>query len=243
MTDLRSQGGAIHLLARSSILDGQNSWASIVDRKSWKLKRITTSSLAGEVQAFSEAQDRQEWPRSFWLEIFSYSGLNVKHVGESLLADSTSTLVTDCKSLFDALANVESSGFQLTEQRSAPECHGCKQRLTQTNAEVRWVNSDSLLTASPRMMSKHVKPSRSSSAKVTGKSFSTPTSFLPKGNVSRWFRRSSVNARRTNNGPKSHSRPRMCTQAPRKLIIQFWPFVNIHVRFKTMIHFRLFFLP
>ena len=32
--------------------------------------------------------------------------------------------------------------MQLTEQRSALECHGCRKRLTQTNVEVRWVSSD-----------------------------------------------------------------------------------------------------
>ena len=79
-----SQGGAMHLLADSSILDGQNSWASITNWKSWKLKRITKPSIAGEVQAFSEAQDRQAWLRSFWLEISSCSGLNLKHGDESL---------------------------------------------------------------------------------------------------------------------------------------------------------------
>ena len=72
----------------------------------------------------------------------SYSGLNLKHVDSHLLADTPSTLITDCKSLFDGLAKVEPSGLQLTEQRSALGCHGCKQRLTQTNAEARWVNSD-----------------------------------------------------------------------------------------------------
>ena len=126
--DGSSQGGAIHLLADNAILEGQNSWASIIDWRSWKLKRITKSSLAGEVQAFSEAQDRQEWLRAFWLEIFSFKGLNLKHIDDELIKDTPSTLITDCKSLFDALAKVESSGFQLTEQRSALECHGCKQR-------------------------------------------------------------------------------------------------------------------
>ena len=116
--------------------------ASIIDWTSWKLKRITKSSLAGEVQAFSEAQDRQEWLRSLWLEICSCSGLNLEHVDGALLADTTSMRITDCKSLIDALAKVEPSRLQLTEQRSALECHGCKQRLTQTNAEVRWVSSD-----------------------------------------------------------------------------------------------------
>ena len=119
--DGSSQGGAIHLLADSSILNGQNPWASIIDWKSWKLKRITKPSLAGEAQAFSEAQDRQEWLRSFWPEIFSYSGLDLKHVDSQLLADNPSIPITDCKSFLMLLptlshpdSNLQSSVVHLS---------------------------------------------------------------------------------------------------------------------------------
>lgn len=71
--------------------------------------------------------------------------VSLKKSDDYLVSDHLSTILTDCKSLYDALAKVETSGLQLTEKRSAIEATGCKVRLHQTNCAVRWVNSDSQL--------------------------------------------------------------------------------------------------
>ena len=43
-SDGSSQGGQLHLIADKDILDGKQPWASMIDWKSWKLKRVTRSS-------------------------------------------------------------------------------------------------------------------------------------------------------------------------------------------------------
>ena len=141
-SDGSSQGGQLHMMADKAILEGKQSWTSVIDCKSWKLRRVTRDSLAGEVQAFSDCQDTQEWLRTFWQERWSPNGIQLKQSGDSLYSDHASTILTDCKSLYDALAKIETSGLQLTERRAAIDATGCKVRLGQTNCNVRWVNSD-----------------------------------------------------------------------------------------------------
>ena len=97
------------MMADKDMLDGKQRWASMVDWKSWKLRRVTRSSLAGEVQAFSDCQDTQEWLRVFWQELWSPEGIVLKKSDDCLLNDHLSTILTDCKSLYDALAKVETA--------------------------------------------------------------------------------------------------------------------------------------
>ena len=159
------------------------------------------------------SQDRQIWLRSLWLEIFSYSGLNLKHIGDVLVQDTPSTLITDCKSLCGALAKVESSGLQLTEQRSALECHGCKQRLTQTNAEVRWVSSDRQLadglTKSDEQAAEALKETQR-----MGYWRIVLIQKLPqqRRNANKLFKPLPTSVCRANSGQQNHNRTRMCTQ-------------------------------
>ena len=75
-------------------------------------------------------------------KIWSTKGIQLKKADDYLQLDQLSTILADCKSLYDALATVETSGLQLTERLSAIEAAGCKVRLGQTNCQVRWVNSD-----------------------------------------------------------------------------------------------------
>ena len=96
-------------MADKRILEGKQSWASMIDWKSWKLKRVTRSSLAGEVQAFSDCQDTQEWFRAFWQELWSPAGVVLKNSDDYLLTDNVATILTDCKSLYDAFAKVETT--------------------------------------------------------------------------------------------------------------------------------------
>ena len=75
-------------------------------------------------------------------KIWSTKGIQLKKADDYLQLDQLSTILADCKSLYDALATVETSGLQLTERLSAIEAAGCKVRLGQTSCQVRWVNSD-----------------------------------------------------------------------------------------------------
>ena len=48
----------------------------------------------------------------------------------------------DCKSLFDALTRIESSGLQLKEKRTALEVVSIKERIKKPRISVKWVNGD-----------------------------------------------------------------------------------------------------
>ena len=55
--DDSSQGGYIVLATSASLLSGQEALVSVIDWKSWKLKRMARSSLASEAQAQADAVD------------------------------------------------------------------------------------------------------------------------------------------------------------------------------------------
>ena len=65
-------------------------------------------------------------------------------------------MVTDCKSLYDALARSESQGLGLSEKRTAIEVTATRQQMEATSIECKWVNSDRQLADSlAKPMSAH----------------------------------------------------------------------------------------
>ena len=61
---------------------------------------------------------------------------------------STDFLITDCKSLYDALARSESQGLGLSEKRTAIEVTATRQQMEATGINCKWVNSDRQLADS-----------------------------------------------------------------------------------------------
>ena len=61
---------------------------------------------------------------------------------EELLDHNDSFLLTDRKSLFDALTRVESSGLQLSEKRTAIEVLCIKQRCKRRTFKHKWISGD-----------------------------------------------------------------------------------------------------
>ena len=57
-------------------------------------------------------------------------------------------MVTDCKSLYDALARSESQGLGLSEKRTAIEVTATMQQMEATGISCKWVNSDRQLADS-----------------------------------------------------------------------------------------------
>ena len=51
-------------------------------------------------------------------------------------------VVTDCKSLYDALERSESAGLGLAEKRTAIEVTATREAMRETGNITRWVNSD-----------------------------------------------------------------------------------------------------
>ena len=51
-------------------------------------------------------------------------------------------VITDCRSLYDALEKSESVGLGLTEKRTAIEVSATRQQMQMSGIQTRWVNSD-----------------------------------------------------------------------------------------------------
>ena len=86
---------------------------------------MSRSSLSCEAQSTSDAVDEMEFAIALYEEITSESDVSFRKV-DDLLSRRESYLVTDCKSLWDALTRVESSGLQLAEKRTAIEVMSIK---------------------------------------------------------------------------------------------------------------------
>ena len=140
--DGASQGGYMIYAADKDILQGQEALMSILDWKSWKLKRVCRSSLAAETQAFTDAVDQLNWVRLFMIEVLTSSALDLRKTDEILKLCPASHVITDCKSLYDSVERQESAGLGLQEKRTAIELTAIRQVMKETNLSTKWVNSD-----------------------------------------------------------------------------------------------------
>ena len=140
--DGTSQGGYISIIANQSLLESKEELVTILDWRSFKLRRVSRSSLSAEVQAFSEAVDATEFTQLFLAEIKNSRGVNLRLADDYIRASCKSALVTDCKSLWDAVVKSQSSGLNLSEKRTSIEVLAGRERLTELNIPLKWVNSD-----------------------------------------------------------------------------------------------------
>jgi len=140
--DGSSQGGYVTVLADKDILDGKECKVTIMDWRSFKLRRVARSSLSAEVQAFSEALDATEFLKIIISETVYAKGLDLRKADDYIRDIMPSCLVTDCKSLFDAVERSQSCGLNLSERRTAIEVLAARERLAALKIPVKWVNSD-----------------------------------------------------------------------------------------------------
>ena len=133
------QGGLL-ILASSTGL--HTSPVSLIEWRSWKLKRVCRSSRSSEAQAQSEALDQLNYIRLFWSEILLFKGVNCHRQDDELAKMPPGLMVTDCKSLFDAVERHQEQGLGLSEKRTAVEVLAIRQISKATNITTKWVNSD-----------------------------------------------------------------------------------------------------
>ena len=103
---------------------------SLIDWRSFRLRRVARSSLSAEVQAYAEALDALDFCKLFLAEILSPQGIDLRHgADEAIRTVCESPLVTDCKSLYDAVERSLSTGLNLSEKRTSIEVLACKERM------------------------------------------------------------------------------------------------------------------
>ena len=143
--DLGSTGGFLVAATSPDLRKGRRAKINMISWKSFKLRRVARSSLAAEVQAFSEGEEELMYCRLEWAEMLGMM-LDPLHP-EDLLSRVNGTMVTDAKSLYDAVQKglVNTSGLGLTEKYSSLELLSVMERLERGQTETRWVDSHAQL--------------------------------------------------------------------------------------------------
>ena len=110
------------------LFDGKEATVSLLDWKSWKLKRVGRSSLSAECQAMEESLDMQNYMRTC-LEILVGRAPQGQRINQddTLAKSPVSCLITDCKGLFDVVNRSQSSGLGLAEKEQPLEALSIRQ--------------------------------------------------------------------------------------------------------------------
>lgn len=136
----KSQAGYIVMAANRSMLRGSEAQFSVVSWKSHTLKRRTVSTLSAETQGIVESAAVACWNRYLLAEFFYHHLIKQDSIDwETLLEPLEFGLVTDAKSVYDALVN--SSGCHTTtDRRTSIDLAIIREYLRRHNGCIRWVD-------------------------------------------------------------------------------------------------------
>ena len=134
-----SQGGYLVLLCNKAVLDDTSDHDYIIlDWRSFKLPRVSRSSLNAESQACSAAMDALEYLLIFWEGCLKHD-FQLRQVNE-LKPSLSSALVVDAKALYDSL-KAETPSLQ-GDKRTKIEVMVTKQKMLCVDTKLRWVSSE-----------------------------------------------------------------------------------------------------
>ena len=138
-SDMKSQGGYLILLAHKDVLKGKMDQDYIIlDWRSYKLPRISRSSLNAEAQACSGAVDALEYLMIFWHGCI-HPGFQLRKFEMSEIS-MDSALVIDAKALYDC---IKSEVPQLQgDKRTKIEVMVVKEKMEDMGTCLRWVSSE-----------------------------------------------------------------------------------------------------
>ncbi len=136
--DGTSQGGYIILMASDKVLYETASPYVVVDWRSFKLTRVSRSSLSCEAQAATAGVDALEFAKCFWsLCLNSYLDPRSDYTMQVI---GTSALVIDAKALYDAAQKEHVHSFN--DKRTGIEVMVLKERMKASDTIWRWVSSE-----------------------------------------------------------------------------------------------------
>ena len=104
---------------------------SVLSWQSKKIKRVVRSSLAAETCSMSTCQEHHDWMRTMWEQMTRSDFVLEKY--EHFLTARPSILVTDCKSLYDAIPS--------TDKRLAIELAIVKAKAVSGETDLRWIDA------------------------------------------------------------------------------------------------------
>ena len=138
--DLSSQGGYLLIMTHRDVTSGGEGHYNIVDWRSWKLARVSRSTLAAESQAASEAADALLFAVTFWRLIWS-PWLPLDDIRTAQIPNQPK-LVVDAKALFDMLVREAIQAGSSTDKRTAIEVLVTQDKLRCCNGTTMWVSSE-----------------------------------------------------------------------------------------------------
>ena len=128
------------IMTHRDVTSGGEGHYNIVDWRSWKLARVSRSTLAAESQAASEAADALLFATTFWRLIWS-PWLPLDDIRTAQIPNQPK-LVVDAKALFDMLVREEIQAGSSTDKRTAIEVFVTQDKLRCCNATTMWVSSE-----------------------------------------------------------------------------------------------------
>ena len=138
--DLSSQGGYFLIMVHRDVTTGGEGAYNVIDWRSWKLARVSRSTLAAESQAAGEASDALLFATTFWRLIWS-PWLQLDDPKTAQLPNQPK-LIVDAKALFDLLAQKEIQAGSSTDKRTAIEVLVTQDKLQCCGAGSMWVSSE-----------------------------------------------------------------------------------------------------
>ena len=111
---------------------------SVLRWQSKKIKSVVRSSLAAETCSMSTCREHLDWMRTMWEQMTR--GEFVLQNYEQFLTARPSILVTDCKSLYDAI-HKEGAAPASTDKRLAIELPVVKAKAVSGETDLRWIDA------------------------------------------------------------------------------------------------------
>ena len=140
-SDLSSQGGYLLAMCHKDVANGKcEGHYNVIDWRSWKLPRVSRSTLSAESQAASEAADSLMYTSLFWNLIFK-ALMPLDSVSTGHLRNSPK-LIVDAKALYDVLVKDEIQAATGADKRTTIEALVCRDKLSCCNGKVMWVSSE-----------------------------------------------------------------------------------------------------
>ena len=132
-----SQQGHLILAVHASLTNYRVPVLSVLSWQSKKIKRVVRSSFAAETCSMSTCQEHLDWMRTMW-EQMARGELCLRITNS--FSRRPSILVTDCKSLYDAIHR-EGAAPASTDKRLANKLAIVKAKAVSGETDLRWIDT------------------------------------------------------------------------------------------------------
>ena len=135
------RGGYVTGISSPKIMQGVETPVSLIDWRSWKLKRPSVGTNASEGQALYEAEDKGWRTRLFWALLYGHE--LKRGQADDLTSMFLSLLVTDSRGCYDLLVTNESLGMSTENAKTATDLLSVKHGIRDgSNCYLTWVPGD-----------------------------------------------------------------------------------------------------